>query len=100
VTAWRDIGQLKAVGSKPRRNRLDFLVGRTKKLAVLLGRQPVVEIRRGLVLLLGHKLVEGSLLRRRVPEHEKHAVHWQAGRRIVPIVFGRCQRMRVAPLAR
>jgi hypothetical protein len=61
-TAVGDNGDREAVGLKPVRNCLNVLIGGAELLAEFLRRKPFVVIRRGAVLLLAQKRVEGGFL--------------------------------------
>ena len=65
---------LESVRLKPRRDLVDVFVGRSEFLSELCGRQPLVEVRRGLIQLLGHQRLERGLLFRAASEHQQHVI--------------------------
>jgi hypothetical protein len=81
---------------EPRADGLDVRVGRSELLAELLRSEPGMEIRGGLILLIGNQLLDGSFLLGIMLEHEQHAVHGQASRRFAAIESSIRQRVRVA----
>ena len=75
---------------------MDVLSSESLFSAELLRRQPLEEIRRGLIPLLFKELFENRFLVRTAVQDEQHALHRQAGRRRSTVKFWPSQGMRVA----
>jgi len=75
---------------------LDVLSSESLFSAELLRRQPLEEIRRGLIPLLFKELFENRFLVRTAVQDEQHALHRQAGRGRSTVKFWPSQGMRVA----
>src|SRR5271170_791233 len=89
-------GDLESVGLQPGGDFLDVLVGGAELLAELLWREPLMVVRRGLVLLLVEQLFERGFLLRTALQDQEHAGHRETGRSGAAIVFGAGQVVRVA----
>ena len=77
-----------SLGSQPGGDLVQIGGSGAEALGVGFGRQPVVEVRRGGILLLGQQLFEGGLLGGRWPEHERDIAEFEVGRDGSQIVLG------------
>src|ERR1017187_886254 len=96
AAAIQRLADLKTVRFKPRGDAPNILLGSTKLAAEFGGGEPLVIVWRGLVLLLGHKLFERSLLRWAALENQLHAVRREVSWRGAAIELRAGQRVRVA----
>src|SRR5258708_2715790 len=78
---------LKAVRLEPRRDGLNVGIGRAELFAELCGSEPLVIVRRSLVLLIVEQTPEGGLLLRTALQNQQHPFHRKAGRRCAEVEF-------------
>ena len=71
-------------------------VGDAEALAILLGREPLMVVRRLGVGLRVDQLIQNILLRLVRQQHEKHVSHGEVGRDCAVVIFGERQGMHVA----
>ena len=78
---------LKAVRLKPRRDGLNVGIGRAELFAELCRSEPLVIVRRRLILLIVEQTPEGGLLLGTALQNQQHSFHRKAGRRRAEVEF-------------